>query len=217
MGDACNKFGTPVTGGNVSFYNQGPDGAVYPTPTIGMVGVLDTMDNKMTLRFKHAGDLIYLIGQSREDIACSEYLHHLCGVTHSPAPHFELEEEYAVQQVVAKLIERGTIRSAHDVSEGGLFACLLECAMGTEHGFNIHTDGAIRKDAFLFGEAQSRVVVSVNPDLKALFEAEVNGAAHSLLGRVSPTAEISIDDAGWGYLSEWQNAYDTALEKLIAG
>ncbi len=215
MGEACRKFNTPVTGGNVSFYNQGPDGAVYPTPTIGMVGVLDGMANKMTLRFKHAGDLIYLIGQSREDIACSEYLHHLCGVTHSPAPHFELEEEYAVQQVVAKLIERGTIRSAHDVSEGGLFACLLECAMGTEHGFNIHTDAAIRKDAFLFGEAQSRVVVSVNPDLRALFEAEVHGTAHSLLGRVSPTAEICIDDAGWGYLSEWQQAYDTALEQLI--
>ncbi len=215
MGDACRKFNTPVTGGNVSFYNQGPDGAVYPTPTIGMVGVLDGVDCKMTLGFKHAGDLIYLVGQSREDIACSEYLHHLCGVSHSPAPHFELEEEYAMQQVVAKLIERGTIRSAHDVSEGGLFACLLECAMGTEHGFNINTDAAIRKDAFLFGEAQCRVVVSVNPDLKALFEAEVHGMAHSLLGRVSPTAEICIDDAGWGYLSEWQAAYDTALERLI--
>ena len=80
----------------------------------------------MSLRFKHAGDLIYLIGETREDIACSEYVHHLCGVTHSPAPHFDLEEEYAVQQTVAKLIERGTIRSAHDISEGGLFACVLE-------------------------------------------------------------------------------------------
>jgi phosphoribosylformylglycinamidine synthase subunit PurL len=215
MGDACNKFGTPVTGGNVSFYNQGPEGAVYPTPTIGMLGVLDTLENKMSLRFKHAGDLIYLIGQSREDINCSEYLHHLCGVTHSPAPHFDLDEEYAIQQAVAKLIDRGSIRSAHDISEGGLFTCLLECAMGTEHGFSITTDPGIRKDAFLFGEAQSRVVVSVNPDLNPLFEAEVAGVPYTLLGRVSPTSEITIDEMGWGYLSEWHQAYNTALERMI--
>jgi phosphoribosylformylglycinamidine synthase II len=215
MGDACNKFGTPVTGGNVSFYNQGPEGAVYPTPTIGMLGVLDTIENKMSLRFKHAGDFIYLIGKSREDIACSEYLHHLCGVTHSPAPYFDLDEEYAVQQAIAKLIDRGTIRSAHDISEGGLFACLLECSMGTEHGFNVDTDPAIRKDAFLFGEAQGRVVVSVNPDLNPLFEAEVAGVPYTLLGRVAPTSEICIDGLGWGYLTEWQQAYDTALERMI--
>lgn len=215
MGDACNKFGTPVTGGNVSFYNQGPEGAVYPTPTIGMVGILDTLANKMTLGFRKAGDYIYLIGQSREDINCSEYLHHLCGVTHSPAPHFDLEEEYRIQQTIAKLIERGTIRSAHDVSEGGLFACLLECAMGTEFGFNIQTDPSIRKDAFLFGEAQSRVVVSVNPDLNPLFEAEVADVPYTLLGRVSPTSEITINEQGWGYLAEWQQAYDTALERMI--
>jgi phosphoribosylformylglycinamidine synthase len=215
MGDACNKFGTPVTGGNVSFYNQGPEGAVYPTPTIGMLGVLDTIENKMSLRFKHAGDFIYLIGKSREDIACSEYLHHLCGVSHSPAPYFDLEEEYAVQQTIAKLIERGTIRSAHDISEGGLFTCLLECSMGTEHGFSIDTDPSIRKDAFLFGEAQGRVVVSVNPYLNPLFEAEVTNVPYTLLGRVAPTSEICIDGLGWGYLSEWQQAYDTALERMI--
>jgi len=214
MGDACNKFGTPVTGGNVSFYNQGPDGPVYPTPTIGMVGVLDNLSNKMGLRFQHAGDLIYLVGESREDLGCSEYLHKLCGVTHSPAPYFDLEEEYAVQQSIARLIECLTIKSAHDISEGGLFACLLECAMGTGHGINISTDPKIRKDAFLFGEAQGRVVVSVNPDLKALFEAEVR-VPHTLLGRVAPSAEITIDHEGWGFISEWQAAYDTALENLI--
>jgi phosphoribosylformylglycinamidine synthase II len=214
MGAACEKFNTPVTGGNVSFYNQGPDGAVYPTPTIGMVGVLDTMMNKMSLNFKHAGDLIYLVGESVDDINCSEYLHHLCGVTHSPAPHFELETEYAVQQSIAKLIERGTIKSAHDISEGGLFTCLLEKAMGSGHGFNITTDTSVRKDAFLFGEAQSRVIVTVNPDLKVLFEGEV-GVPFMQLGRVAPDAEITIDEQGWGYLPEWQGAYDTALEKVL--
>jgi phosphoribosylformylglycinamidine synthase len=215
MGEACRKFGTPVTGGNVSFYNQGPEGPVYPTPTIGMVGVLDSLSNKMTLRFQHPGDLIYLVGAAREDINCSEYLHQLCGVTHSPAPYFDLNEEYALQQVVARLIERGSIRSAHDISEGGLFCCMLECAMGSGHGFNLNTKPGMRKDAFLFGEAQSRVVVSVNPDLKALFEAEAEGIPCTLLGRVAPTAEICVDGESWGFLSEWQDAYDTALEKLL--
>ncbi len=215
MGEACRKFGTPVTGGNVSFYNQGPDGPVYPTPTIGMVGVLDSLSNKMTMRFQQGGDLIYLIGSPREDINCSEYLHQLCGVTHSPTPYFDLQEEYALQQAIARLIERGSIRSAHDISEGGLFCCMLESAMGSGHGFTLNTLPSMRKDAFLFGEAQSRVVVSVNPDLKALFEAEIEGTPTLLLGRVAPTAEIIVDGDSWGYLAEWKEAYDTALEKLL--
>src|SRR5687768_5685696 len=99
MGDACRKFDTPVTGGNVSFYNQNPDGAVYPTPTIGMVGLLDNVDDKMTMDFKAAGDLLYLIGKSSNDINSSEYLHKIQGVEFSPAPSFDLEEEYKLQQL----------------------------------------------------------------------------------------------------------------------
>ena len=98
MGEACIKFDTPVTGGNVSFYNQTPDGPVYPTPTIGMVGLLDNVDNKMTMDFKKAGDIIYLVGQSSNDINSSEYLHKIHGVEFSPAPYFDLEEEFALQQ-----------------------------------------------------------------------------------------------------------------------
>ena len=215
MGEACNKFRTPVTGGNVSFYNQSEDGPVYPTPTIGMVGVLDSMDNKMGMRFRNPGDLIYLVGKSRNDINCSEYLHQLCGVTHSPAPHFDLEEEYQVQQTIAKMIEKNVIHSAHDISEGGLFTCLLESAMGTGFGFAVYTEEGLRKDAFLFGEAQSRVVVTVDPNFKALFEAEVLNTPHSYLGKVNATGEISVDQAGWGYLTDWENAYDTAIERLL--
>ncbi len=94
MGEACLKFNTPVTGGNVSFYNQHPDGAVYPTPTIGMVGLLEDAKEKMTLYFKQPGDQIFLIGKSRNDINSSEYLHALNGVEYSPAPYFDLDEEY---------------------------------------------------------------------------------------------------------------------------
>ena len=216
MGEACLKFDTPVTGGNVSFYNQSEDGPVYPTPTIGMVGVLDSLDQKMTLGFKHPGDSIYLIGQNRNDVNCSEYLHHLCGVTHSPAPHFDLEEEYQLQQTVQRLISSKLVKSAHDISEGGMFACLLESAMANGHGFTIKMEDDIRKDATLFGEAQSRVIVSVNPDVHALFEAELRGTPFTKIGIVNANKEICIDDESWGFISDWKEAYDTALEKLLA-
>jgi phosphoribosylformylglycinamidine synthase subunit PurL len=215
MGEACLKFDTPVTGGNVSFYNQSEDGPVYPTPTIGMVGVLDSIDQKMSLSFKHPGDSIYLVGVSQNDINCSEYLHHICGVTYSPAPHFELEEEFQVQQTIQRLVSEKLVKSAHDISEGGLFACLLESAMTNNLGFSIHTSNDIRKDAFLFGEGQSRVVVSVNPDLHLLFEAELKGTPFTKIGHVNANKEICIDDESWGYVSDWKEAYDTALEKLL--
>lgn len=215
MGDACNKFNTPVTGGNVSFYNQSEDGPVYPTPTIGMVGVLDSLDQKMTMNFKTAGDIIYVVGTNRNDINCSEYLHQICGVTHSPAPHFELEEEAQVQDTITRLIQSKLICSAHDISEGGLFTTVLESAMRNNLGFHIETDKNIRKDAFLFGEGQSRVVVSVSPAVHAMFEAEMNGMAFSKLGTVIADGKIQIDQEDWGYIAEWKNAYDTAIEKML--
>ena len=125
MGEACRKFDTPVTGGNVSFYNQNPDGPVYPTPTIGMVGLLEDIADKMTLDFKEEGDVIYLLGKSTNDINSSEYLIKFADVEFSPAPYFDLDEEFALQQKVAELIKNKIIESAHDVSEGGLFVTLL--------------------------------------------------------------------------------------------
>ncbi|MDR3678839.1 MAG: phosphoribosylformylglycinamidine synthase subunit PurL [Flavipsychrobacter sp.] len=215
MGAACEKFNTPVTGGNVSFYNQSEDGPVYPTPTIGMVGVLESLDQKMTLNFKKAGDLVYVIGTSHNDINCSEYLHHIQGVSLSPAPYFELEEEYKLQQTIQKLIGQKLVNSVHDVSEGGLFACLLESAMTNGLGFSVATDPSIRKDAWLFGEGQSRVVVSINPFIQQLFEAELKNIPHTKIGHVNATGEIHIDDVAWGYISDWKEAYDNALGNLV--
>ncbi|HXO76040.1 MAG TPA: phosphoribosylformylglycinamidine synthase subunit PurL, partial [Puia sp.] len=128
MGEACRRFDTPVTGGNVSFYNQNPDGAVYPTPTIGMVGLLESVKDKMTLDFKEEGDLIFLLGVGNDDINSSEYLHKIRKIEFSPAPHFDIEEEVRLQQKVAELIQKKLVRSAHDVSEGGLFVTLAESA-----------------------------------------------------------------------------------------
>lgn len=215
MGEACTKFNTPVTGGNVSFYNQSEDGPVYPTPTIGMVGVLDNLDQKMTMHFKNAGDIIYMIGAHRNDINCSDYVHSICGVTHSPAPHFELEEEFQVQQTIARLIQEKIILSAHDTAEGGLFTAVLESAMRNNLGFEMHSDANIRKDAYLFGEAQSRVVVSVNADLHQMFEASMQSTAYSKIGKVKGDGNIQIDNEDWGYISDWKNAYDTAIEKML--
>jgi phosphoribosylformylglycinamidine (FGAM) synthase-like enzyme len=165
MKKACEKFGTPVTGGNVSFYNQSSDeGPVFPTPTIGMLGLMDKPEMQMTLDFKQEGDLIFLIGQSRNDLGSSEYLYSYRKVKGSPAPYFDLDEEYRVHQAVKTLIIEKLIQSAHDVSDGGLLVTLAESAMPRGLGFNINPDRGIRLDAFLFGESQGRVVVSVKAE-----------------------------------------------------
>ncbi len=216
MGDACSRLGTPVTGGNVSFYNQSEDGPVYPTPTIGMVGVLDDMSQKMTMFFKNEGDVIYVLGEMKNDFNCSEYLHHIQGVTFSPAPHFDLDEEYDLQETVIKLIREKKIQSAHDISEGGLFVTLVENCMQRNMGFEISTDNNIRKDAFLFGEGQSRVVVSVASSLINDFEAALGNQKFSKLGMVKGDGHLRIDGADWGNISSWKQAYDEAIEKLMS-
>ncbi|MBO9618911.1 MAG: phosphoribosylformylglycinamidine synthase subunit PurL [Niabella sp.] len=214
MGDACRKFDTPVTGGNVSFYNQNPDGPVNPTPTIGMVGLLDDMDNKMTLDFKKEGDVIYVLGKQSDDLSSSEYVYHVHGITHSAAPYFELEEEFALQQTLAKLIADKTILSAHDIAEGGLFITLVESGFNRSLGFDINTNASLRKDAALFGEAQSRVVISVASDKVAQFEKKA-GVVFEKIGTVTSGA-IRINGENWGTIAGWQTKYDTAIESYLA-
>ena len=218
MGEACKKFDTPVTGGNVSFYNQNPEGAVYPTPTIGMVGVLDSLDDKMTLGFKAEGDLIYLLGQSNNDINCSEYLHKICGVEYSPAPHFDLEEEFTVQQAVLKLISEKLIQSAHDISEGGLFITLLESGFVAGLGFEAaQEDVSLRADAFWFGESQSRVVVSVSPSKQHAFETllAASGTQSVCLGNVKGT-DVVINGENWGAIAAWKTPYDDKIGSFFS-
>ncbi len=217
MGEACRKFDTPVTGGNVSFYNQSPDGAVYPTPTIGMVGLLEQVTTKMTLGFKTEGDMIFLLGQSTNDIASSEYLHKIMGVEFSPAPHFELEEEFLLQQKVAELIRKKRISSAHDVSEGGLFITLLESAFPQQLGFEVTAaDTTIRSDAYWFGEGQSRVVVTVTQEQLSEFLEVVKDFPHAQLGTVTGQV-VSVNGTNWGSVQEWKEKYDTAIENLLKG
>lgn len=219
MGEACRKFDTPVTGGNVSFYNQSSDNdAVFPTPTIGMVGLIRGGRRHMTLGFKNEGDLIYLVGESKNDIASSQYLVSQHRVTISPAPAFDLEEESAVQQAVSRLIETHLVESAHDVSEGGLFISLLESAMVNRLGFSItKTNKDLRNDAFLFGEAQSRIVVSVKPENAQKLEALLHDSKVKLekLGTVIKGG-IQVDGNDLGNVEEFSHTYNTALENRLA-
>jgi len=216
---ACEALDTPVTGGNVSFYNQSTDGgAVFPTPTIGMIGLVEDKDLVMTTGFKRSGDKIYVIGEMLEDISSSEYLVKVHGVENSPAPHFDIQNEVNVQRAIKNLIEEQVIQSAHDVSEGGLFITLLESAISGKRGFELDTNPDLRLDAFLFGESQSRVVVSVKPEkedefLNILSEHDVD---FSNVGVVT-TATIYVDKVRWGTTGDWKNLYDNALVKTLEG
>lgn len=221
MAKACKKFDTPVTGGNVSFYNQssinGREEAVYPTPTIGMIGMLENKNHHTTLAFEEKGHMIFLIGKSRNDIASSEYLYSYHGIKQSPAPFFDLDEEFAIQQALLDLIARNLVQSAHDVSDGGLFIALLESAMPRNLGFDITTDAEIRTDAFLFGESQGRIVVSVSPSRETHFIDYMveHGIPFTALGHVTKS-EIRIDDVSFGFVADLKQLYDTALEKIMA-
>jgi len=217
MKKACEKFETPVTGGNVSFYNQSSDeGPVFPTPTIGMLGLLEKKDNAMTLAFQRAGDLIYLVGQAENDINSSEYLYSYCGVKLSPAPAFDLDTEFQLQQSIKHLIKEKLVQSAHDVADGGLYIALLESAMPHHLGFAVKTDAAFRKDAYLFGESQSRVVVSVSLAKQAAFESALTSAQvpFTALGQVT-AGTCTIDDEDFKSITEIKPLYDTSLEKIM--
>jgi len=218
MGDACRKFDTPVTGGNVSFYNQSSDNdAVFPTPTIGMVGIIPEGEPAMTLNFKNAGDVIYIVGKYVNDIASSQYLVYLKNVKQSPAPYFNLDEEFNTQQSLLLGIRNNLINSAHDVSEGGLFIAILECAMPDNFGFNIsHANPDLRNDAFLFGEAQGRFVVSVSPDKILEFEALLNHqkVTFQKAGFVT-NEEIMINGMSFGPAQTYAHLYNTALDNKL--
>ena len=200
----------------MSFYNQSSyEGPVFPTPTIGMLGILDKK-NRMTLDFKQEGDLIYLIGEMRDDMSCSEYLYSFHKVKLSPAPFFDLDEEYKVQQAVSAIIKKGLIRSAHDCSDGGLFVALAESSIHGGKGFDISTDESIRTDAFLFGEGQSRVVVTVRPGdednfLHEMMERDVD---FSFLGTVMGH-EMTIDEEVFLKVDDAKLVYDTSLENQL--
>ena len=220
MSAACEKFNTPVTGGNVSFYNQSviddKEVPVFPTPTIGMLGVVENKKHITSLKFRDKGDLIFLLGKTVEDIGSSEYLYSYHGVKASPVPYFNLEEEYELHQAVKSLIQENWITAAHDCSDGGLFITLSEMGMAGNLGFDIVTDSEIREDAYLFGESQGRVVVTIDRDLEDEFIEciEKTNVPFILLGHVTK-GKVVIDDEHYGFINEFKEKFDSALEKRL--
>lgn len=202
MGDACKKFNTPVTGGNVSFYNEHPEGAVFPTPTIGMLGVVEDIEaHATTTDFKAAGDVIFLLHPEgwlhRNEMGASEYLSTVHKITAGDAPHLDLDEEQAVQQAMLTLIKAGHVQSAHDVSDGGLGVALAESVVNSDHlGASVQLLNAdkVRLDALLFGETQSRILFSVPAD-KAAAVQELLGSypvEATRLGEVTAEAQLKV-------------------------
>ena len=220
INEVCKRMEIPVIAGNVSFHNLTHDGediaSVIPTPVVGMVGILDSYEDVMTVNFRNKGDMIFLIGRSDNDISSSEYLSVFHNVHESAAPKFDLEYELKLQQVVASLIKQRLVTSAHDVSLGGLFVALVECALPGGMGFDVTSPAEIRGDAFLFGESQSRVVVSVTaeqetPFLDFMME---TGIHFSALGHVTKE-ELRIDDISFGFISDYARDFEYALEQLL--
>jgi phosphoribosylformylglycinamidine synthase len=221
MGEACREFKTPVTGGNVSFYNQTVtdkgDVAVFPTPTIGMVGVVNDISKRMTLAFQEKGHLIFLIGRVTNDIASSEYLVRQHNVHRSPAPWFDLREEHLTHVVVAHLIKKGLIASAHDVSDGGLWTTLVEMGLPGGLGFDVVTDSELRPDAFLFGEGQGRVVVALGEDRETEFldVMRLSKVPFILLGHVTK-GKLVVDDEPFGTIEDARKVYEEAIPKAMS-
>jgi phosphoribosylformylglycinamidine synthase len=216
MKKSCEKFNTPVTGGNVSFYNQsaveGTEVPVFPTPTIGMLGIIEDKSHITSLGFKGKSDLIYMLGKSENDISSSEYLASYHKIKESPAPNFDLDVEVELQHTLTKLIRASVIESAHDISDGGLFITLLESSMVNNLGFDITTSAEIREDSFLFGESPSRVIISVREvkEDRFLDILRESNIPFTLIGHVSKS-EIRIDDQSFGDVAEYKEIYNTAL------
>ncbi|WP_066628552.1 phosphoribosylformylglycinamidine synthase subunit PurL [Labilibacter marinus] len=220
LSEACKKFNTPVVSGNVSFYNQRSEEGrlipITPCPVVGMVGDVESQDHHTVLTFKRKGDMIFLIGKSRDDINASEYLNFYHQQKSHAAPYFNIEEELEVQELVKQIIRKDLARSVHDVSAGGLFFNLLESSLPLNFGFDITSHAEVRKDAFLFGESQSRIVVTVASEkqddfIDFMLDA---GAKFSALGHVTK-GEIRIDDESFGFIKDYKEKFSGLLKSWL--
>jgi phosphoribosylformylglycinamidine synthase II len=220
MRDACIALKVPVVSGNVSFYNETDGVPIYPTPTIGMVGLLPKVDRVITSWFKAAGDIVVLLGRTREELGGSEYLKFIHNTVKGTPPWIDLKLEQAIQSCCIEAIERGILRSAHDVSDGGLAVALAECCIGgPEKPLGVRTEmrEMIRADALLFSESQSRILVSMQEkDLSQLQEIasrfavplQVLGAVGGSRFSIQPILQLPIDELQ----SIWSSALGDRLK-----
>ena len=186
LAEACEAFGTPVISGNVSFYNETPQQAIFPTPTVGMIGLLDDADKRVTLAFKNEGDTIYLVGDSQPTFGGSEYLSVIHGQEVGQPPALDMDAEKRVQGFVREAIAQGLLQSAHDVSDGGLAVCLAECCLAGNIGMHAERPEQRLSALELFGERAANIVVSSAPEQDAAFQAllSAHGVACLAYGEV---------------------------------
>jgi phosphoribosylformylglycinamidine synthase len=225
MGEACRALGTPVTGGNVSFYNENPGGAVFPTPTIGMVGLIDDITHVTRAPFQRSGATVVLLGNPSDEIGASEYLSWIHGVTAGAPPACDPSLEKRTIDVLLECIAEGVVESAHDCSEGGLAVALAECAMMSrdrQFGASIDLTGfsSVPMRALLFGEAQARFVVSTGSPARILEVAARGSIAASVIGTVGPANGVFEVSTSGGRMSlrtaELAEAYHEAIPRIMA-
>jgi len=214
--DGCTALGVPVISGNVSFYNESAGNPIYPTPVVGLVGVLDSTDESCTLDFKDFGDVIILVGETADELGGSEYLSTIHDVVAGEIPQLDLDLEKDVHKVVRALIRKDLIKSAHDCSDGGLAVALAESAIAGDIGCTVVLDDDLAPHESLFSETQSRIVVSCSPDdaenvLEALHHAKV---PYSVIGEVGGE-RLLIDGAVDLCVSECSDVYNNALEDAL--
>ncbi|HEX6924405.1 MAG TPA: phosphoribosylformylglycinamidine synthase subunit PurL [Longimicrobiaceae bacterium] len=225
IGEACRVLETPVTGGNVSLYNENPRGAIYPTPTIGMVGLVEDLAHVTRSAFQGTGDAIVLLGRNTDEIGGSEYLRTIHGLVAGDAPALDLETERSLQQALLEAIRSGLVRSAHDCSDGGLAVALVEGAIGGDSLFGIDVELAdeLPEAALLFGETQSRVVVSTAPKtvdrLLSLMETRgVPAARIGTVGEVGGQFRIRTGNGGIDApIQELALIYERAIPRRMEG
>ena len=233
IGEACRALGVPITGGNVSLYNETDGKAIYPTPVIGVVGLLEHADRVLERRFRESGDVIILVGENRGELGGSEYLKHVHGLVRGRPPALDLAAERALQDLLARLADERLVRSAQDCSDGGLAVALAECTFGTNgigaeislEGISIARDSVVNDAAVLFGESATRVILSAAQSrvtevlqraaaagvpARVIGETGGNRIRASVAGRL--VLDVSVDEAE----RVWSGTIGTYFAKRIA-
>jgi phosphoribosylformylglycinamidine synthase subunit PurL len=238
MGEACRAFETPVVSGNVSLYNESPTGAIYPTPVIGMVGVIEDVDKRIGHAFNTVGDRIILLGRNTDELGASEYLKVVHGLVAGEVPVVDLEAEKALQAAVLAMAEERLLGAAHDCAEGGLAVCLAEMAFGAGGegvaGVSVTLDDPIEPAALLFGEAQGRIVVGCRPDLvdRVLATAALHEVPAAVIGEVTAiepldprrgegprftlrAGDVAVDTATADLAEVWRTAIPRLMDRTV--
>jgi phosphoribosylformylglycinamidine synthase len=219
IGEACRVLNTPVTGGNVSLYNENPTGAVYPTPTIGMVGVLESVEHATPAMFTAAGDTIVLLGAPTDELGGSEYLARVHGVVAGAPPRCDLEGEKKLIEALLGAIESAHVHSAHDVSDGGFAVALAECCIANRDAqfgadVDLRSFAKVPGRALLFGEGQGRVIVSTASPEKVMAIAAKHGVPAAIIGKVTASKTLSIATADLKLAADLADLDDDYFETI---